>query len=192
KVTGATISTVGTATFWAPVVAASERASLTDPRIAYDPFNNRFIVAMQTTTGSAGKILVGVSQTSDPAGTWFLYNFNSAHTVDYPILGFNKNWISININQYNNAGTVFQNGLNLAVNYPSARTGTGTATLFTLPANSGFCSAPCVTYSSTTDTLWVVTHLSSAGATYQVDRITGTAASPTYTANVSGTLTRTG
>src|SRR5205814_1704387 len=109
------------------------------------------------------------------------------HTVDFPELGFNKNWISMNINQYNNAGTVFQNGLNLAVNYPSARTGTGTATLFSLANGTGFASAPCVTYSSTQDTLFVVTHLSSAGATYQVDRITGTAAAPAYTANVSGT-----
>ena len=67
-------------------MAANERAALTDPRIAYDPFNNRFIVCMQTVTGSAGKLLIGVSQTSDPAGIWNLYNFNSAHTVDFPIL----------------------------------------------------------------------------------------------------------
>src|SRR5262249_17996393 len=59
-------------------------------------------------------------------------------------------------------------------------------------SSTGFCSAPCVTYSSTTDTLWVVTHLNSGTATYQIDRVTGTAAAPVYTANVSGTLTRTG
>src|SRR5204862_5015357 len=51
KATGAVIATVGPATFWAPVVAASERASLTDPRTLYDPYNNRWIVCMQTTTG---------------------------------------------------------------------------------------------------------------------------------------------
>src|SRR5439155_25355542 len=61
KATGAVVNTVGTATFWAPVVAASERASLTDPRVAYDPFNNRWLAVMQTTTSAAGKLLVGVS-----------------------------------------------------------------------------------------------------------------------------------
>ena len=68
KTTGATILTLGTATFWASVVAVSERASLTDPRTLYDPYNNCWVVAMQTYTTGASKILIGVSQTSDPAG----------------------------------------------------------------------------------------------------------------------------
>lgn len=191
KATGATLSTVGTATFWAPVVAASERLSLTDPRTLYDPYNNRWLAVMQTTTGGAGKILVGVSQTSDPSGSWFLYSFNTGATVDFPILGFNKNWISVNINQYNSAGTAFLHGTNLIVNYPSARTGTGSGTLVSLPNGTGFCSAPCNTYSSTSESLYVVTHLNSAGATYTLDWITGTSAAPIY--HVGGsTLTRTG
>jgi|GEM_PF-1439606 len=190
KATGVTQSTVGTATFWAPVVALNERLSLTDPRTLYDPYNNRWIAVMQTVTSGAGKLLLGVSQTSDPSGAWNLYNFNSSNTVDFPIVGFNKNWISISINRY--VGGSFRSGLNLAVNYPQARAGTGAGSLFTLANGTGFCSSPAVTYSTTQDTLFVVTHLSSAGATYQMDRITGTAAAPVYTANVSGSLTRPG
>jgi hypothetical protein len=192
KATGAVLSTVGTATFWSPVVAVAERASLTDPRTLYDRYNNRWIVCMQTTLASGGKLLIGVSQTSDPSGSWFLYSFNSGQTVDFPNLGFNKNWISMAINRYNAAGTTFARGINLLVNYPLALTGTGSGTIVTLAANTGFCSAPCVTYSATEDTLFVVTHLSSASGTYQIDRVTGTAAAPVYTASASGTLTRTG
>jgi hypothetical protein len=189
KATGTTLFTLGTATFWAPVVAVAERASLTDPRTLYDPYNNRWITVMQTYTSSAGKILVGVSLTSDPSGSWYLYNFATTNTLDFPDIGFNKNWISIAINRYSALGS-FQRGINLAVNYPSARAGTGTGTLFTLASGTHFSFAPCVTYSSTSDTLYVVGHLSGPGATYQLDTITGTAAAPVYTSG--GTLTRPG
>ena len=188
KADGSVVSTVGTATFWAP---SGETAlnGLTDPRTLYDPYNNRWIAVMQTVTTGAGDILLGVSQTSDPNGSWFLYRFPIGFTLDFPIVGFNKNWISISINRYSNVG-LFQRGINLVVDYGQARAGTGTGTLFTLASNTHFCSAPVATYSATEDTLFVVTHLSSTGATYSVDLITGTPSAPVYTAG--GTLTRTG
>lgn len=191
KATGTTLLTLGTATFWAPVVAAGERLSLTDPRTTYDPYNDCWITAMQTYTSGAGKLLVGVSQTNDPAGDWYLYSFNTGSTIDFPILGFNKNWISLSVNRYGSGALPqFQRGINLVVDYPMARAGTGSATLFTQSANTHFCSAPCVTYSTTSDTLYVVTHLSSSGATYELDTITGTSSSPTYTSG--GSFVRTG
>jgi len=191
KATGATQLTLGTATFWGPATLPSERLSLTDPRTLYDPYNNRWIAMMQTVTSGAGKLLIAISQTSDPAGAWYEYAFATGKTIDFPIVGFNKNWVSVSINSFSVAGQ-FQRGLNLALNYPLARTGTGNGTLFQLAMGTGFCSAPAATYSTTQDTLFVVTHLSSAGATYQIDRITGTAAAPVYTAAVGGTLTRPG
>src|SRR5882762_7037053 len=185
KSDGSVISTVGTATFWAP---SGETAllSLTDPRTLYDPYNDRWIVEMQTVSSGAGDILGGVSQTSDPSGNWFLYRFAVGATIDFPIVGFNKNWITVSINRYSNVGG-FQRGITLVLNYPLARTGTGTGTLFTQAMNTHFCSAPCATYSSTSDTMYVVTHLSSAGATYTLDTITGTASAPVYTAGGSQT-----
>lgn len=186
KSTGAVISTVGTATFWAPTGATLN--ALTDPRTLYDPYNHRWITQMQTFE-SSGDILIGVSQTSDPSGTWFLYRFNTGVSIDFPIVGFNKNWIVVGINRYSAGGT-FQRGITLVVDYPQARAGTGSGTIFTQSANTHFCSAPCVTYSSTSDTEYVVTHLSSASATYALDRITGTPSAPVYTAG--GTLTRSG
>jgi hypothetical protein len=191
KADGSVISTVGTATFWAP---SGETAlnGLTDPREMYDPYNNRWIAVMQTVTTGAGDILVGVSQTSDPAGNWNLYRFAMGATIDFPTVGFNKNWIVIGINAYGHGpNPSFAHGLTLAVNYPQARAGTGSGTLFTQGNGSHFCSAPCLTYSSTTDTMYVVTHLSSPGATYEFDRITGTAAAPVYTV-LQSSLTRPG
>ncbi len=188
KADGSVVSTVGTATFWAP---SGETAlnGLTDPRTLYDPYNNRWIAVMQTVTSGAGDILLAVSQTSDPNGSWLEYRFPIGFTIDFPIVGFNKNWISISINRYSNLGA-FQRGINFVVDYGQARAGTGTGTLFTQAANSHFCSAPAVTYSATEDTLFVITHLSSTGGTYSVDLITGTPSVPVYT--VGGTLTRPG
>jgi len=187
KADGSEVSTLGTATFWAPS-GETLLNGLTDPRTLYDPYNNRWIAVMQS-VGLSGDILVGVSQTNDPSGSWFLYRFAIGAQLDFPTVGFNKNWISIAINRYSNAGA-FQRGINLVVDYGQARAGTGTGTLFTLGANTHFCSAPCVTYSATEDTLFVLTHLSSTGATYTLDTITGTASAPVYTSG--GTLTRPG
>ena len=186
KATGATISTVGTATFWAATGATLN--ALTDPRTVYDPYNDRWITEMQTFV-SSGDILIGVSQTSDPNGSWFLYRFNTGVSIDFPNLGFNKNWIVVGINRYS-AGGSFQRGITLIVDYPQARAGTGSGVIVTQAANSHFCSAPCVTFSTTSDTEYVVTHLSSASATYAVDMITGTPSAPVYTSG--GTQTRPG
>ncbi|MGE5179757.1 MAG: Calx-beta domain-containing protein [Bacteroidota bacterium] len=188
KSTGAVVSTVGTATFWAP---SGETAlnGLTDPRTLYDPYNNCWIAVMQTVTTGAGNILVGVSQTSDPNGLWFLYRFATGATIDFPNVGFNKNWIAVAINQYSRGGT-FSSGITLVVNYPLARTGTGSGVIITQQKGTHFASSPCITYSATEDTLFVPTHLSSSGGTYSFDTITGTPSAPVYTA--SGALTRPG
>jgi len=189
KATGAVLGTVGTATFWNPIVTDKRLLNqLTDPRTLYDPINDRFIVETQT-VNSSGHILIGVSQTGDPSGSWFLYDFNTGAVIDFPIVGFNKNWIAVGINRYSAGGT-FQRGITLVASYPQARAGTlSTATTFVQGANSHFCSGPSATLSSTEDTLFVVTHLSSAGGTFAVDAITGTS-TPTYTAG--GALTRPG
>ncbi|MBI5711711.1 MAG: T9SS type A sorting domain-containing protein [Candidatus Eisenbacteria bacterium] len=191
KATGTTIGTVGTATFWAPVEPANLLNQLTDPRTVYDPYNNRWIAVMQSVNLN-GDVLLGVSLTSDPAGSWYLYRFTgftTSYYLDFPNLGFNKNWVAIAVNRYTSAGA-FSRGICLAINYPLARTGTGSGTLFTMTSGTHYTSSPAVTCSATEETLFVVTHLGSSVATYQVDRLTGTSASPTYT--VGGSNTRPG
>jgi len=196
KSNGSVVSTVGTATFWAPVVPAASRLTLTDPRTVYDPINNRWIVCMISDIGtSSSSIEIGVSQTSDPNGGWYLFRtvvFESAsiQSADFPILGFNKNWVTVTVNMYTSAGA-FTRGKVLMLYYPNLRAGTFTGFAVTRAAGTGFCASPCVTYSATSETLYVPTHLSSGAATYQLDRITGSGpAAPTYV--VGSSLTRTG
>lgn len=191
KATGATLLTVGTATFWNPVVANKALLNqLTDPRTVYDPIQNRWIVAMQT-VNTSGLILIGVSLSSDPGGSWNLYSLQLSPTgylIDFPTLGFNKNWICVSINRYTTAGA-FNRGVQVVLDYAKARDGTITSfTQFDPGLNAGtrFCASPCVTISATEDTLFLPTHLGSAGATYQVDVITGVPpAAPVYTSGAT-------
>jgi hypothetical protein len=49
-------------------------------------------------------------------------------------------------------------------------------------ANVHFCASPAWTYSASEESLFVVTHISSGGASFTVDVITGTPAAPVYNA----------
>lgn len=74
-----------------------------------------------------------------------------------------------------------------AIDYPTLRNGTANATVFN---GTDFCTHPAETYSSTEGTLYAPSHLSSAGAQYSLNTITGTAAVPVF--NFGAVNTRTG
>jgi hypothetical protein len=196
KANGSTISTVGTATFWNGTGATLN--TLTDPRTIYDPYNNRWIAVMISDFSASlhnSSIEVGISQTSDPSGAWYLFRYvmwetSSISNCDFPILGFNKNWVCITVNMYNQGGTSLTGGKTLVLYYPDLRNGVSTSYTFTHTTGNVFCRAPCVTYSTTSDTLYLVDHISSGSATYAVDKITGTGpGKPTYTAGASQSRT---
>ncbi len=195
KTTGAQIgSDVSMPNFWASTGATSPF----DPRIQYDPYNDRWIVAAVSDAGlSTAAILVGVSTTSDPGGTYSLFKVAArvggdpadVNFADFPMLGFNKNWVAVSINMFNNTSGAFTDGRLLVINYPTLRTGTLSSMYFTgvTAANGGFCMHPATTYSSSEGTEYLVSHLSSASATYRMHTITGTAAAPVFTLGTTKT-----
>ncbi|MCM3900724.1 MAG: hypothetical protein ND866_03380 [Pyrinomonadaceae bacterium] len=181
-------SDVSMTNFWAPTGAVSPF----DPRVQYDPYNDRWILTGVSNAQSANtSILVGISQTSDPGGSYFLFripariatDLAATNFADFPMLGFNKNWVVVSINMFS---TVFVDGRSLVIDYPTLRTGVFAATYFTgvSAANAGFCMHPATTYSSTEATEFLVAHQSSAGATYRMHTITGTPAAPVFTIGV--------
>src|SRR5260221_2348593 len=75
--TGVGLNPVSMSGFWASLGSPSAF----DPRILYDPYGGRWIfvaAANGNSTASAG--LIGVSQTSDPSGTWNLFTANADAT----------------------------------------------------------------------------------------------------------------
>ena len=179
KATGAILSTVSINTFW----AAAGGGPTFDPKLLFDPVEQRWIaVALSDSRSLASSILLGVSQTSDPGGAWNLFRVlgdsSGVNWVDFPNVGFNKNWIAVNVNLFTLSSNTGNGARCLIVDYAQARAGSLVATY----ANgTGFCSAPVATASPTEPTLYVPTHLSSASGTYRLDTITGTPAAPVYT-----------
>jgi hypothetical protein len=191
KSTGATVSTVTMESFWASTTATL----LFDPVTLYDPYNNRFIVVATSNPESAtSSIVVGVSQTSDPNGTYVLARFLACSVAapcgagitdwwaDYPTVGFNKNWVAIGVNMFPNAGGSSKESRMLVVDYTQLLMGVvnlATSTYFT--GLTDFTIRPCVTYSNSENTLFAPAHVSSAGATFHLNTITGTPSAPVYT-----------
>ncbi len=192
KATGAQLSLVSLTSFWTSTGATG----VFDPRVIFDPYNNRWIVAAVTNAQTANSsVVVGVSNTADPQGTYTLFRFivgcapgspgcnAQGGWADFPMLGFNKNWVVITWNNFTINTSAFTDGRALVLDYPALRGGTSTATLFTgaTAAIGGFCMHPATTFSATEETIYMPTHIGSAGATYRMHRITGTPAAPVFT-----------
>jgi hypothetical protein len=58
-----------------------------DPIVLYDEQAQRFFAAEFSISGSNDYMLIAVSATSDPTGTWYQYSFDVADLPDYPKFG---------------------------------------------------------------------------------------------------------
>src|SRR4051794_12981827 len=90
-------------------------AQMFDPKLAYDHYANRWIVciaARRPTPQQGSWILMGVSQTPDPAGAYWIWATDatvdgstaSTNWSDYPMLGFDTQAIYVSTNQFAFAG----------------------------------------------------------------------------------------
>src|SRR5262249_37724471 len=127
-------------------------------------------------------IVFGISQNSDPTGNWFLFRMRAdttgARWADFPCIGFNSNWVAINVNMFQVSGGGGTISKCLVIDYPQLQAAGASAVFLSGP---GFCSSPAATYSASENTLYVPTHLTSGSGTYRLDTITGTSSTPVYT-----------
>ena len=107
--TGAVVSSTTLDNFWSSVFT-NGITGVFDPKVLYDETRDRFIF----TAGYAGfdpnsAVLMGVSATGDPTGTWFLYRIQADATgkvwADYPSIGFNANWVVVTMNMFDFTGS---------------------------------------------------------------------------------------
>jgi len=89
-------------------VIANQLGSLNrtfDPRVIYDPLNDRFIgVFLQGSTHDDTRIIVGFTQTEDPTATWKFYSipgnlWGDSSWSDYPIISITKEELFITVNR---------------------------------------------------------------------------------------------
>ncbi|HXC03522.1 MAG TPA: T9SS type A sorting domain-containing protein [Bacteroidia bacterium] len=87
---------------------------ITDPRVIYDAFADRFIMAI---TGDSYTEFIAFSQTNDPSGAWNTYSYiadstggsGSGSYLDYPYIGINEHELFMQVlNTSSHVGTMLQ------------------------------------------------------------------------------------
>jgi uncharacterized repeat protein (TIGR01451 family) len=185
--TGAQLARQSLDSFWSTL----SNPSAFDPKIEYDPFNDRWIFACTANAQlGSSSMLLGASDTSDPTGAWHLYRFDADGTntnwADFPSIGFNKNWVVVSANMFPKAGAGYAGGKLWIVDQADLYAGLATPT--TSVVNTGtdaFTQAPAVTHDTTTNTEWLVEDWFGGTGELRVSSITGTGPSPEYNEGVS-------
>lgn len=102
---GTLISNTGLFQFFTSIPTAN--GCCFDPRATYDPNHGRFIViAAGVESSTVSHIFIGVSQTSDPTGTWNKFDFKlnpttpegSPASVDFPGMGVSNSFLFLTAN----------------------------------------------------------------------------------------------
>ncbi len=172
---GKALASVSMSTFWASVGAVMPF----DPRVLYDPYSGRWLVAAVADPGGpASAVLYGISDSADPTGSWHLYSVGvdptGATWADFPTLGFNQSTVAIGVNLFTSATGEYA-GLSklFVIDYPALRANAVFApAAISIP--NGFTIQPAVTYSPTESTLYLVEHGASGAGTYYFFSLVGT------------------
>ncbi|MHB0998294.1 MAG: hypothetical protein ACYC27_03530 [Armatimonadota bacterium] len=182
---GSVISTVSLNSFWSSL----GNPTVFDPKVLYEPFNNRWVfTSCANSRSAASSLLIGVSQTSNPTGSWNLYRIDAdpsdAVWVDYPSIGFNKDWIVVQVNMYAVSNNAFVRS-NIYV-FNKADLYAGGAGLYTLITNNsiGGVQVPVITYDNTLSTMYLIQtwNSNSGGSGYlRMHTITGNVGSEVLT-----------
>jgi hypothetical protein len=187
KASGAVVATVSIDDFWSPLAAVSSGITF-DPRVLYDPDNDRFIhAALNGGVSADNRLFVAVSQAGDPAGDYFYYAFTVGTpnlAADFPVAGFNRNWLAVSVNMFGVGATPdpFQGNL-VVLNYPAALAGTLNAGTRFVTADGVFFLphglAPAATLSPAENDLYVVNNFNNNAVGWlEMTKVTGTPAAP--------------
>jgi hypothetical protein len=166
---GATITTMTLSNFWVSTNIGSFSV-IFDPRIEYDPYNDPWIACASVDYfSSSSAILIGVSRTSSPTNTgdagWNLRRVkaDSGNTLwaDFPMMGFNKKWIVVSANMFDNTGGIFNRGNHYVFNKTNLYGGGFTSPTLLTDTNVGtsFSEFPAVTYDNSLSTLYLMQNL---------------------------------
>ncbi len=151
-----------------------------DPKILYDPYNSRWIfTACANAELATSSLLVAVSATNDPTGTWYKYTYDvdatDTYWFDYPSIGFNKDWVAISGNMFPN-GAGSYNGTKTYVIKKSdlyANATPPTSYTFTATSATAFTLVPAITYDITLDKIYVLEEWDNTVGTLRMLQITG-------------------
>ncbi len=98
------------AQFWndAGVPGTSTIQGLSEPRVAYDPLSERWFASEITLASTNNEVLIGRSDTSDPAGTWKAVRYIGIGSffASFPTLGLDANGVYIGTGDFTSSSGV--------------------------------------------------------------------------------------
>ena len=107
---GTVLTSMTSPTFWTPVYAGP----LLYSRVNFDNVSDRYVATARSgvaTPTYTMRLLLAVSVTDDPTGSWNYYSINpdvtSVQFPDWTPHGYNSNWITITANMFNVTGGGF-------------------------------------------------------------------------------------
>ncbi len=177
---GGVLSTVTLNSFWGSVNGGN---GAFDPKVLYDPYSNRWItVACDDSWSTTSGLLIGVTNSNDPTGTWYKFRIAAADAnwIDYPSIGFNKNWIVVTVNIFNSSGNYVRSevyAFNKTILY------SGTSAPYNRFIHTSGVYAPAVTYDINLDTEYLISTYNSASGIVRLATITGAVGSETFSMN---------
>jgi autotransporter-associated beta strand protein/T5SS/PEP-CTERM-associated repeat protein len=104
---GTQVQQMSDGTFWGNAGTSITSARLSDPRILYDPVNQRWVAVMISTNESTNnRILIARSDSADPSGTWksVVVTANNNLFADYPTLGMTADNVAVGTNNFTASG----------------------------------------------------------------------------------------
>jgi len=165
KSTGAIISTskVSLQSFWSSLGTGAGQAAKSpfDPKVIYDQHSGRFIIVTlgyDSTTANSSWLMIAVSATSDPTGTWYKWAIDAdkdggvqtySNWADFPGLGVDADYVYVTANMFNTAGT-YQYSKVWVIPKPQLLNGSSsiTVTEFPNPSGSGATMQPAHVFGS--------------------------------------------
>ncbi|MES2704567.1 MAG: T9SS type A sorting domain-containing protein [Bacteroidota bacterium] len=194
---GGVVSTVSSDAFWGSTLLGGTGMSSFDPRVHYDPYAKRWILVDVSTNNpsfSGSRILIAVTATGNPTGTWYKFAINVYSTtapagwLDFPNVGFNGKWICVTGNYFSAAGSSTGSAI-WCFNKAALYANTGSPNVKIASATLGFTIAPAQTYDPLATSLFVInmddgTPGGGAPGRLRLRKITGAVGSPV----LSGTI----
>ena len=148
-------STVQLEAFWTTLGVTD----VFDPKVYFDPYEGRWIfVACAERLSPRSGLVLAVSQDDNPEGNWFRYLLDGDATdtlwVDYPNVGFNKDWIVVSVNMF----PIFlgTGRTHLFVVDKADVYGNGIGRFTLIQDTNSFTMAPTLTYDNSLSTMYLV------------------------------------
>jgi uncharacterized protein YjdB len=184
--TGTVVSTVSLNAFFNSVNSVG---GVFDPRVHYDPFSNRWIlvaVSGARNTTDSTSILIGVSQTGNPTGTWNLFRVRAytpgGYWLDYPNVGFNSKWITVTGNLFPDASGSYLAAKTFVFNKANLMAGTSASFTSFLMTSSDFTLCPAINYDNSNTNMFAVENWNGTVGAVKLWKISGAVGSEALTA----------